>query len=134
MCLRALRLMGSGLDCDLAFPCRASVPSCSRPSRPSLRWPLKKRPALTAAARDGTWIERPGRENAPRGRTRECDGSERVRGCTLTHARAADDLNFRVPVPACCRGKGNGNWEVAVEEELMWSCLCGRRDHSPVRR
>jgi hypothetical protein len=29
---------------------------------------------LTAAVRDGIEIERPGRENAPQGRTRECDG------------------------------------------------------------
>ena len=34
---------------------------------------------------------------------------ERVRGRTLTHARAADHMNFPVPVPARCRGNGNGS-------------------------
>jgi hypothetical protein len=48
-------------------PVRASVPSCSRPSRPSLRWPLKERPALTVAVRVGVKIERPGRENGSAG-------------------------------------------------------------------
>src|SRR6516164_9138492 len=33
----------------------------------------------TAAVRDGIEIERPGRENAPRGRTRECDGLRSAR-------------------------------------------------------
>jgi hypothetical protein len=36
MCLRAFQLMGSGLDGDLALPCRTRVPSCSRPSRRGL--------------------------------------------------------------------------------------------------
>ena len=34
-------------------PDRTSVPSCSAVSRPSLRWPLMKRPALTRLARVG---------------------------------------------------------------------------------
>ena len=63
----ALKRKAFVLDRDLPSPYRTRVPSCSRPSRPSLRWPLKTRPALTATARDGTRIERPGRENAPQG-------------------------------------------------------------------
>ena len=36
---------------QIVIPTRKSVPSCSEPSRPSLRWPPKGRPALTAPAR-----------------------------------------------------------------------------------
>jgi hypothetical protein len=60
---------------------------------------------LTAAVRDGVEIERPGRENAPQGRTRECDQSPEI---------AADRMHFPIPVPARCREPGNGNWEVGA--------------------
>src|SRR6476660_5086256 len=35
-----------------------AVPPCSKPSRPSLRWPPNRRPALTAPVRDGQRKER----------------------------------------------------------------------------
>ena len=37
-----------------------ALPSCSKPSRPSLRWPPNRRPALTAPVRDGQRKERVG--------------------------------------------------------------------------
>jgi hypothetical protein len=63
-------------------PDAPSMPSCSKPSRPSLRWAVEGGPALTASARDGFNALRVGaRESLRRGQTREMD--RRARECTL---------------------------------------------------
>ena len=54
-------------------PNPTSLPSCSVISRPSLRWPLKKRPALTCPARAGRcemWL----------GRKKACGAVEQKKG------------------------------------------------------
>jgi hypothetical protein len=53
------------------------------------------RAVLTAAVRDGIEIERPGRENAPQGRTRECDGLRSARAAEM--AADACTSQFRFP-------------------------------------
>jgi len=64
-----------GLPSNVVIPTRSSVPSCSKPSRTSLRWALT-RPSLTASARAGECgcVGR-GEETAARS-NKETDGQE----------------------------------------------------------
>ena len=64
------------------------MPSCSRPSRTSLWW--RCAPSLTAAARASLLDERPGREKAQQGRTRERPRDRRAWARDHDHEYAAD--------------------------------------------
>jgi len=98
--------MGSELDCDLAFSFRARMPSCSRPSRRGLEAAERAvrsacRPSLTAAARAGCWIRRPGRKNAPQGPNQRMERQGDDRGCRRRRGASGPPTTtaFRFPFP-----------------------------------
>jgi hypothetical protein len=74
------------------------------------------RPSLTAAARAGCWIRRPGRKNAPLGPNQRMEAKGMTADAGAGEAPAGRHANcFPVPVPARCRGgsgKCCGGWAV----------------------
>ena len=99
------------LDVAGRRPGRLSLPSCSVASRPSLRWPLKERPALTATARVGVGIGRPGRRKGLRKGPNQGSSLRQVK-----RSGGSERARVPFPIPARCRAFGNGNWELGGDQ------------------
>jgi IstB-like ATP binding protein len=91
-----------------------ALPRCARGSRRAragqgqgLRLALSRHP-VTAAARDGARVERPGRGNGSAGTEPENVGKEVRRAPRLAQA------SFPLPFPARCRECGKRNWEFSA--------------------
>jgi hypothetical protein len=73
---------------------------------------LRCRPSLTAAARAGFWIKRPGRKNAPQGPNQRMESKGMTADGAGEATAGANDDGFPVPIPTRSREYGNGKWEV----------------------
>ena len=122
MCLRALQLICGGFDLIL----RSRATRGCRRARGRQGWPgsaeqverLRCRPSLTAAARAGFWIKRPGRKNAPRGPNQRMESKGMTRVVPARRQRAptttASRFPFRHAVESTGTGSGKccGSWAV----------------------
>jgi len=88
------------------------------------------RPSLTAAARAGCWIRRPGRKNAPQGPNQRMERQGDDRGCRRRRGASGPPTTtaFRFPFPHAVESTGTGSGKCCGG----WAVL-SRRDQ-PARR